>query len=661
MNGSGAAELAALNAEQRAVVLAPPGPLLVVAIAGAGKTRALTERIRHLVKTGADPSRILAVTFSVKAAKEMTSRLRISDVRVATFHSLALQIVRAETPGFREWRIDDNDRYRICIKDAVSYRWLDWKKSDVTYLSSYITLAKAHGFEPASDGALELAKKAYKRKPTASREPTLTVQAYEVAESIRRERWLLTFDDLLVEADRALRDDPSACERWADRWDHVLQDEAQDESAVQNSLVAKLARGHCSYTIVGDPGQSLYGFRGAYPTALLSFEREWGAAVVRMGANYRCARSIVDVANRTLLAMPPGTHLGVTMQAQRPEEGVVRTTEYEDFDAEGAGVTSRILESHADGHRWADHVVLYRTNAQSRGIEEALISHRVPFVVIGSVNFYERREVRDLLAYLRLAAGVGRPEDVRRSINTPFRYLGKAFVEGLELHLCDVEGLELIERVRQYAVGADGLQQRQRTSALEYSQLLHGLSELVNAGERSQTSTRDSESEICARPSKLLEHLVHDLRYNEWLTRDEGAESPENNRVSNVRELIRAADRFPTVRELLGYVDDTIARAAAAKSQKVSGDLVTLCSIHRAKGLEWPVVYLIGCNEKILPHAYSEDPVEERRLFYVACTRARDVLELSCVRQAAVSNRVLHLEPSRFLEEAQVLPSFSEA
>lgn len=646
--------LEGLNEEQRAAVLAPPGPVLVAAVAGAGKTRALTYRVMQQIAAGADPERILALTFSTKAAKEMTMRLiklGCTHARIGTFHSLALQIARAERPEIGGWRVDDTDRYRLCVKDAVSYRYMNWQAADVTHLLQYIGRCKAAGAFPSDDKALAIAAELYKRRPTAAREPNLCRQAYETAELIRHERRLLTFDDMLLEAWHVCRTDEGARLRWASRYDHVLQDEAQDENLVQHELAAMLAADHRSYTVVGDPAQSIYKFRGADPSGLLRFEHEWGAQVIRMGANYRCATAIVDVANKTLLAMPANTHLGVRMVAMREVEGAVRATQYEDFDAEGEAVTERILESHEDGRAWRDHVVLFRTNAQSRGVEESMLAARIPHQVLGGTSFYERREVKDLLAYLRVAMGVGTYDDVRRSINTPFRFLGKAFIEGLAEELTD-DPANVVGDVRQYVIGPARLQQRQKTSALTWCQLIGEMSALIKAGTAAASSTRDTAAEIAARPSTILEHLVRDLRYNEWLTRDEGAESPENNRVSNVRELVRAAARFPTVAELLQYVDDMLARAQRAKREAANSDVVTLCSIHRSKGLEWPVVYVLGVNDKILPHAYAEDIEEERRLFYVACTRAADVLELSYVARAAVSNRVLELQPSPFLVEA---------
>lgn len=648
-----------LDDDQRAVALHGAEPLLVAATAGAGKTTALTRRVAQLIEAGADPERILAVTFSTKAAREMTNRLAAlgcTDARVGTFHSLALQIIRSELRELAKWKVDDTDRYRLCVKDAVSFKNMDWKASDVTHLLSFIGLCKAAGILPSNkEMAVELAKRLYKRKPHASKEPNLCAQAYQQAELIRAERQLLTFDDMLLECWNLLKTDEKTRARWASHWDHVLQDEAQDENLVQHEIAAALARDHRSYTVVGDLAQSIYGFRGANPAALLAFEGEWLARVVRMGRNYRCASKIVEAANNVLRAMRVGTHLGVEMVAQRAEEGDVRTVQYVDFDEEGEGVTERILESYEDGRRWGEHVVLYRTNAQSRGVEEALLSARVPYIVLGGTNFYDRREVKDLLAYLRVGAGIGRWDDVRRSINTPFRFLGKSFVDALQGELEGETGVGLIAATREYVLSASSLQKRQRTSALEWCHLVDQIGVAIRSGAESLSPTRDHPAEIVARPINLLEGLVADLRYTEWLTRDEGAESPENNRVSNVRELVRAAGRFSAVPELLAYVDDTLARAAAAKRRSTNSDVVTLCSIHRSKGLEWPVVFVLGCNNKILPHAYADDFDEERRLFYVAVTRAADVLELSYVSQAAVSSRVIELEPSCFLEEARVL------
>lgn len=645
--------LTGLNEEQVEVVKHIAGPILVQATAGSGKTTALTRRIAYLVKCGIEPARILAVTFSVKAAREMSERLiKLGCIGVAirTFHSLALLIVRAEQPHLAQWKIDDSERYRYCVKDAVSFKYMDWKQADVTHLQSYITRCKAAAAFPTDPKAVAIAEALFQRRRDMSRDPKLCQQAYVTAETIRCERQLLTFDDMLLEAWRLLSTDEDARVRWAGQFDSVLQDELQDESYVQHHLASYLARDHRNYMVVGDVGQAIYSWRGSDPQLMLRFKDEWQARVVSMNRNYRSAKSIVALANKSIDAMPPSTHLGTKMIATRQETGSVRLTEYEDFDAEGEGVTEKILESHEDGRTWKAHVVLYRTNAQSRGVEEQLLSAAVPYVVLGGTNFYDRREVKDLLAYLRVAAGIGEFDDVKRSINTPFRYLGKAFIEGLESAI-GLGGPFLLDSIKRYLAVAK-LQKRQLSSAMSWCQLVQGVSDIIRAGEESESPSRASLPEHMAKPATLLEGLVRDLKYSEWLTRDEGVESPENNRVSNVRELIRAAGRFPTVAKLLEYVDDTRKRAEKAKRESIQTDVVTLCSIHRAKGLEWSYVFVLGVNEKILPHAYAEDEHEERRLFYVACTRAADVLELSYVARAAVSNKVLDLKPSRFLTEA---------
>lgn len=294
---------------------------------------------------------------------------------------------------------------------------------------------------------------------------------------------------------------------------------------------------------------------------------------------------------------------------------------------------------------------IYRTNAQSRAPEEALIGERIPYRIIGGVNFYERREVRDLLAYLRLAEGRGELDDVNRCINTPFRFLGKQFVEKVRdaaksarAKARKTGGRVSYPGVVRAACDNAGIQARQRYSAEDWADMVESCYGKIHS--------EDPET-----PARILEDIVRATRYTEWLTRDEGEETTENSRVSNVRELIRAATRFPTVGELLDYIDKTI---KASKDQKrkegKAPNKVTLTTLHRSKGMEWPVVYVIGANDGILPHARCEDEEEERRLFYVGVTRAMNVLRVSCVGQAAIGNRVVALAPSQFIFEGGLEP-----
>lgn len=657
-----------LNPEQREVAQHFKGPLLVAAVAGAGKTHALVRRILYLIKVHeVDPRRILAVTFSRKGADEMAERLDalVPDhgARVGTFHSLALQILRAEVEAYQDWTVDDRGRYRFCIKDAVGFREMDWKDADVTLLEGFISFAKCNLARPDSDIAAEIAADfAGRQKKYVS--PARMLQAYQRAEELRIDRQLLTFDDMLMEAVELLRDDDGVRQRWASRWDFVMQDEAQDQNLGQLLMGELLSQDHRNYMLIGDPAQTIYTWRGAKPEKLLGFEDAWTAKVVRMHRNYRCCNEVVTTANAALTGMDPSTKLDMTITGERGNSGVLTSTQFLDLDDEGEGIAARIQQSLEDGKEPRDFVILYRTNAQSRAPEEALIGARIPYRIIGGACFYERREVKNLLAYLRLASGRGTLEDIGRCINTPFRFLGKKFVERVEEAAKDARPHrtgkgwgDLIRTVSEQA----GIQRRQRDGAEGWAELVERVAFRIERGKAvSAAGITDPENNQVlkdAMPAKVLEDIVRETRYTEWLRKDEGEESTENSRVSNIREMIRAATRFPTVDELLDYVDKTIkASKDQRKAEKDDPNKVTLCSLHRSKGLEWPVVFLAGCSDGILPHARAEEPEEERRLFYVGVTRARDELHVSCALHIALSNRVMDALPSPFLTEAGIPP-----
>lgn len=680
-----------LNPEQLEVVRHVLGPLLVAAVAGAGKTTALVGRIAYLVHVmGVEGSEVLALTFSTKAAKEMNQRLAKllpeSLARVGTFHSLGFQFLREEWRDFDSWEVDDRDRYRMCVKDALGWRGMKWDSADLTTVGQFIGLCKARCAVAGSPAAAAVAAEFMALQPCGQRNPRLLCDAYQRAEVLRTERRLLTFDDMLLEMWRAMSEDDTCRARWASRWSYVMQDESQDENQVQREIAEMLARDHRNYMIVGDPAQSIYGFRGSDPTGMLAFEQKWGAHVVRMNRNYRSGDAILTVANRVLDAMPADTHLGMQIKPERGVPGRVTVHRMPDADGEAEGVCQTIRELHTDGAKYSGMAVLYRTNAQSRALEEKLLGARVPYVVIGGLSFYERKEVKDLLAYLRIAAGRGKFDDIRRCINAPFRYLGKEFVARIEDvadgrgSLRDGRGADIWTEIVRGVTGR--LQDRQRQSVVDWCEIVENMARAIeeqrtrlaeyrgkmgDADVRTALALGDAPVDACgdndaelvdgegrweARPERLLENLLQETGYIKWITRDEGTESPENNRVSNVRELVRAASRFGTVDELLDYIDETTRAARAAADDDTSPDRVTLMSIHRSKGLEWPTVFVIGVSEKILPHGKASDPSEERRLFYVACTRARDLLSISSIAAAAYGANVVDLQPSRFLDEA---------
>ena len=657
-----------LNPEQAAVVLHHTGPIQVKAGAGSGKTHALVHRIAYLIAGRSEnPAEICAVTFSKKAADEMNSRLKglgITTARVGTWHSLALQIIREERPDLASWDIDSRDRFRGIVKSVLGFRGMKWETADLSGVCNFISLCKADLAESGTEAAKVIAQRLWEATPCGQTNPVLLCEAYERAEREVQARQLLTFDSMLILAWRTLVDDPEAMTRWSDRFKFVLQDEAQDSNRAQAELAAILAKGHGNYMIVGDPAQSIYGFRGAAPERFMDFPEVYpGTVVIAMSRNYRSGSEIIAAANLSAESMKKGTSLGVDMTPERELSGQVTVTRYHEADEEGEAVVTQFQAANADGTSWRDMAVLYRTNAQSRGVEEACLRARIPYVVIGGTNFYDRREVKDLLAYLRVASGRGGFDAIRRSINSPFRFLGKAFQDKIREDF--VEGDPAPEQVRGTSARA-GIWSKQRTAVEEWGGLIDTLTrsiERVASAKKSleagnapelDTGRVQGDDELRAHmPAALLEKIIAEVGYMRYLTRDEGAETTENNRVSNVRELVRAAERFQTTGELLDYVDQTIRDAANAKSGK--GDRVTLCSLHRSKGLEWSQVAVIGCNEKILPHGRATDIEEERRLFYVGATRARDALLMTCVDVAAFGANVVDLEPSRFLEEAGLM------
>jgi DNA helicase-2/ATP-dependent DNA helicase PcrA len=661
-----------LNEEQRKVVQFFKGALLVVAVAGSGKTRALIHRIAYLIKEHmVDPSTILAVTFSKKAADEMNNRLLrlgVNGCRVGTWHSLCLEILRTEIDYFdiSKWEIDTKDRYRVIVKKILGWEKMKWNTADLTKVISFIGLCKASAALPGSKKAMSLARQLFDENPCNQNNPRLLNEAYFHSEEARVDRYILTFDDMLVEAHQLLSRNEDIRVRWASRFDFVLQDEAQDQNLVQAEIAQMLARDHRNYMVVGDPGQSIYKFRGAIPERLLSFEKEWNAEIVKMNKNYRSADEILSTANGIISSMSPKTHLGVMMEGMRELKNPVELFNSEDMDQEGETIVRDILERHESGLSWRDSAVLYRTNAQSRAVEESLISNKVPYVIVGGTNFYMRKEVQDLLSYLKVATDRAGEVEFGRCINTPFRYLGKAFIKKvLSSKKLNNNWINAVEN----ALSTARIQHRQKTSAYEWIGLIEGLIQSIHKRNKvenfSETlfSEDDNKDDGIIKgprlrdflPAALLERIIKETKFMEHLTRDEGAETVENNRVSNVRELIRAAERFTTVSDFLDYIDNVI---QSSKNSKTSfnefKDRVTLISIHRSKGLEWNNVYIIGSNEKIIPHGRSTDIDEERRLFYVGVTRAMDSLTISYVNRASFGPNVLYLEPSRFIEEGAI-------
>lgn len=636
------------NEEQLEVIRHVEGPARVLSCAGSGKTFSVVRRVAALISVGVDPDRILCVTFSQKGAQEMDERLRrlgIDGVTVKTWHAFCLKVIKEEGLLEARWDIDDKDREKVVMKQVLGWdpstRRVYWPGADLTKVRRFIGVCKANLADAESPEAAAMAREKF------GREASLALGAYRMRERRMADQGLLAFDDFLVVVARLFEADEDARARWASKFDHVITDEAQDNNRAQVELARHLARDHRNITVVGDLFQAIYGFRGSKPDYLAEFLGEWGARDISMVRNYRSGSKIIGLANAVVAPATVGEDRAREMVAAREGvgEGRVRLVQADNFDDEAEEVAHWVRDSVAGGGSYGDHCVLFRLNAQSRALEDALLREKIPYLIVGGVNFWQRKEVKDLLAYLRVAAGRDEEGDgVRRCINAPFRFLGAAFV-GRLMDAREEEPELTWTQLVNHVAEKSGIQQRQRDSAVEWSRMMSDVGGMISSEGTEWT------------PTKILTHIVDHTKYVSWLEKEEGEESIESSHAANVREMVRVAGSFETVAEFLDYVDQNVRETAKAK--RVRGDRVLLMSVHRSKGLEWSKVWVVGCNEKILPHAKG-DIEEERRLMYVAITRARDELTCSYVDAFSTKAGVQEGRLSSFLSPEPVRNLFGD-
>lgn len=635
-----------LNQEQRAVVDHTSGPLAVLAGAGTGKTKAIIQRIARLVREGVRPDRILAVTFSRKAADEMKERLereeRLYGVDVVTWHSLARRILvddhtphgkriasrglAGSPPGQAPKAAPGPDAGKAArVRKAISRDCANWTDCDVKAFLRFLTKVKANLFSPEDPLCAEAAEATF---PGRGREAIAAYHFYELA---TEQEGAVPFDDMLVHTANHLLGD-AARARWSARWDFVLQDEGQDSNRVQAVIAWALARDHQNYMIVGDPGQSLYSFRCSSPSTLMAFAEDWNADVVRMVMNYRCGVNIVDLANTVI--RPCAVALGADLVAARPDPGAVtirsgadasdESTQIARFIADRVGVPD--LPGLA-GKRatYKDFAVLYRLNARSGPIEDALRTHGIPYLVAGdqASSFYEQREVQVVLAYLRIALDRATQSDFTLSIQTPTRYLNRAFLDQARTFRDEQSWPDAVRSAARRGPP------RAAAGAVAWSDLIDRVAAAHQKGQR---------------VSVLIDEVLSCTHYLALLDAEEAEEDDvnEDSPSANVRALVAVAARFADGHALLDFADDTIRADKRARS-RAGDDAVKLMSVHRAKGMEWPFVWLAGVNEGVLPHKRGL-PGEERRIFYVAVTRAKNELVISYTQEKDA--------PSSFLVEA---------
>jgi len=627
--------LDALNTPQREAVTFGTGPLLVLAGAGSGKTRVITHRIAHLVtQRGVDPGRLVAVTFTNKAAGEMRERVdrlvgptRLGGAWIGTFHALCLRILRRDGAGIgltSSFNIYDTSDQLSVVRQILREEGADDTSGTARPILSRISRAKN-----ALESPEDLRRKSF--SPDAER----TARVYAAYQDALRRANAVDFDDLLVRSLDLFRERPDVADRYADRCLHLLVDEYQDTNRPQYLLVRALSGKHGNVCVVGDEDQSIYRFRGAEIRNILEFEHDHpGARVIKLEQNYRSTSVILDAAGAVIAHNEDRKGKTLWTELRGGEKIELHHALTDRTEAERVARSVERLSS--TDVPYEQMAVLYRTNAQSRQFEEIFRRDQIPYQVVGSVQFYDRKEVKDLLAYLKLVANPGDEVSFRRIVNIPPRGIGAMTVHTVD-ETARASGISMLEGARRTVTG--GLvPARSARMVGAFLEIMDGLS-------------RDRDSTPVA---GLLDRLVREVGYESYLEKTFPGEGIE--RMENVKALITAAVEYHEEAEepmLQGFLDRSALVSDADEVGARPG--VTLMTIHCAKGLEFEVVFLAGLEESLFPHARSlgsrEDMEEERRLCYVALTRAKRRLLLSHAAVRRIQGLPVENPPSRFVSE----------
>jgi len=628
-----------LNPEQREAVTYMDGPALVIAGAGSGKTRVIAHRIAHLLtEKHLSPRSILSVTFTNKAAEEMRKRVLTLMKKDAlpflwsgTFHSICARILRADCeelggPYNGDFTILDADDAAGLVRRILRDKGISEKNFQPRAVLGAISKVKVGGTSAAEYGASARSHFARTIAPVyASYEKSLAANN------------VMDFDDLLVLAVRLLEKSETVRGNYQERFLHILVDEYQDTSRIQYRLLRLLSQGGATLFAVGDEDQSIYRWRGADIHNILDFKRDFpDSKVIRLERNYRSTKPILGAANE--LVKNNTQRLGKNLWTEKAGGSPVHLYAAMSDREEAAYVADRVLDLHSRVS-WNEMAVLYRTNAQSRNFEEAFLNRKIPYQVIGGQRFYERREVRDIIAYLRLALNPLDGPALMRVINVPSRGVGKVTIEKME-KLATENSTSRLEAVRQL-VAEGGLPSRTVSS-------LRGFLEIVD-GARKRLEKNP--------PADLTEWLLEATGYFSYLAGLTGQGPDPEARIDNIRELVSAMRAFETIErgDLRAFLERQALYSDQDDLDRGTMDSVKLMTLHAAKGLEFAVVFLAGLERELFPHVLSsgseEEVEEERRLCYVGMTRAKELLHLTWARRRFVYGIPQERLPSRFLKE----------
>jgi ATP-dependent DNA helicase UvrD/PcrA len=646
--------LSQLNERQREAVTSTDGPLLILAGAGSGKTRVIAYRIAYLVvERGIWPRNILAVTFTNKASEEMRNRvnrllegMEIGSVPwISTFHSLCVRILRRDiealkagyTRSFTIYDQDDTVRLtRNCIRDLG----FDDKQLTPRSVQAAISAAKNRGEDAESFAA----KAQYVDERRAS-----IAKVFALYEERLHKNNALDFDDLLIKTVRLLRDAPEVRERYNDRFRYLLVDEYQDTNQLQFALIRLLTEKQQNICVVGDPDQSIYRWRGADIGNILKFEEHFPAAkVIRLEQNYRSTQNILDVAGGVIRHNVERKEKALWTENVAGEK--VRYFQAIDAESEARFVAGKIGE-HLSSARDTRAAVLYRTNSQSRVFEEAMRRAGLSYNIVGGFSFYERMEVRDIIAYLKLALNPHDSIALQRVINTPPRGIGKVTLDEIEVRAREL-GLSYWDAISDLLADIQRLSPRAIASLSNFQRIVAGLGAKAQAMTES-AGDGENKVESTSPVSDLVKAAILDTGYENALKAENNDEAEA--RLENLQELVNAAVDYDEqgpegIREFIDH------SALVADTDQYKGDVpVTLMTAHSAKGLEFPVVFIVGLEDGLFPHSRSlsdaSDIEEERRLCYVAMTRAERFLYVTHALKRRVYGEELASEPSQFLNE----------
>ena len=638
-----------LNPEQKRAVLHDKGPLLILAGAGSGKTRVLTQRIAYLIeKRGVNPWNILAITFTNKAAREMRERVDnlvgygSENIWVSTFHSTCVRILRRyiDTIGYsRSFTIYDSDDSKTLMREICKYLNIDTKKTNEKSILSVISKAKDELISPED----------FNRSAGGDKNQNTYARAYTEYQKRLKASNALDFDDLIVKTVELFQLNKEALIYFQNRFRYIMVDEYQDTNTAQFSLIHLLASGvnevgkrEYNLCVVGDDDQSIYKFRGANILNILNFEKAFhGTEVIKLEQNYRSTKNILNTANEVISNNHGRKDKSLwTDNDQGEPVGFIQfDTDFEEANSITADIKRIVDEGEAS---FNDFAILYRTNAQSRLFEEKLVLRNIPYRIVGGQNFYGRKEIKDILAYLKTINNNLDSLSVKRIINVPRRGIGLTTIDKVNTFAVDNE-ISFYEALTR----ANHIPGLERTSAkiTPFVSMIEGLKTRLNSDEYSL--------------SELIDDILDGTGYLKELENDSSEESLD--RIANIDELVNKmvsyeenAEENPT---LSGFLEE-VSLVADIDNLEEGTDNIVLMTLHSAKGLEFPYVYICGMEEGIFPSymsLYGDNPIEEieeeRRLCYVGITRAMKVLSLTAAKQRMLRGETQFNRPSRFIQE----------